>query len=131
MLVMKRFALMHKWITTIVLIVCVWASWLPLVFTEGYLDAHLDMAHRQYRELSYGLPPPWYMSEMRILQTRYSIQRVSVANCSVSSSLRWYARGYNFAAMASAKRRFGFDIFATTSKEAMKQWEQAEVSGQM
>ena len=118
----KAFLRNHKIYLSIVGIVFALCAadvlWSSSATWRGRLAAHMDLRRGHYIVLAYGLPPLGAPGYARILKEQYAIEFHYVDYCTVSTTLRAYADGYNELSGAAAKRKFGDDVFEKSWKLA-------------
>lgn len=94
----------------------------PFAAARGRFAARLDLALGNCRILRYGL----HMADREyteLLKERYGIGSKRVADCIVSEPLVEYADNYNAVSMATAKQKYGHDIFSECLQKAKQKRE--------
>jgi hypothetical protein len=123
----KTFLRNHKILLSIIGIVFVLCTanvlWSYLAAWRGRLAAHMDLRRGHFIVLAYGLPPFGAPEYARILKEQYAIEFHYVDFCTVSTTLRAYADGYDELSGAAAKRKFGGDVFEKSWKLAQSRSE--------
>jgi hypothetical protein len=101
--------------TSLALILLLWAGSGLVAEICGRVAAYVDLAQGRYVTLTYGLPPAQFPAYVERLRARYGIEVRAVAGCIVSRELSAYVRGYNRVSERAARRRFGPNIFLQTT----------------
>jgi len=122
-----RFVRRHKWLVAIAVGIAIVVGWQVSSYPRGFVCAWLDLASGPHKMLVYGLPAPWRKQQATLLRNRYGVEQQAVAGCIVSVSLRRFVEGYDDVTMDEARAKFGRDIFAETSEEAMLHWKAGEL----
>jgi hypothetical protein len=114
-------------VVAMVILLFMWDSsgWWPIPSIRGQHDARVDVAHGNYKVLTYGIADPSRSEYSTQLRQRYSVELHAVAGCTVSKSLVDYVAAYNEVSIAAVKNKFGRDIFKETYDEAVKNWKLA------
>jgi hypothetical protein len=111
-------------VAVMVVLLLVWdtSGWWPLPSAFGKHDARVDVAHGNYKVLTYGLADPSRSEYSTQLRQRYGVELHAVAGCIVSKSVVDYVAAYNEVSITAVKNKFGRDIFKETYNEVNKNW---------
>ena len=112
-------------VTVLAAILFAWGicGWWPIPSIRGRIDAKIDVAHKQYRQLGYGRPFRGADEYARLLQQQYGVDFHYAGYCTVSRSLMDYADAYNEVSTVAAINKFGRDIFKDSYDQAVKDWD--------
>lgn len=94
------------------------ASW------RGARDARADLSKGIYKEITYGLPVPWFWNYQKTMKSAYNVDAQAMG-CMLTQKDAAYSSAYNKVAVEGIVHHFGHDVFNETSNQAEAEWNKA------